>query len=280
MKSHSRFALLATMTLSLALGAVACLNSSAERITLKLKPGQTIRYKTVTENVTDSLGTYSEIRTTTLAKTEVISASGDWTKLRVSTESVEQSGDTTSESEAAIEAMKAVVVTFQVNDRGLTRNMKLENTEDIDPALLQTLEMTSKATNFIGYMGINFPAEPIDTGSKWEVKLKGSDMFGEGGIFASVDGVLTISFKVLGFENIKGKRQIKIESTMEGDLDVEIASPGGDIPATMELETTATLWVEVATGLVTKMTSVGAVLIDIGFGTIEQDVKATIERID
>lgn len=276
-KSYSRLVLLTTMTLSLSLGSVASLDVSAEKISVKLEVGQTIRYKTVAESTSDMIGQSSESTVTTVSKAEVLSSSKGWSKLRVTNESFDMSGDAPPGSEDALDAMKDLVVTFDVNSRGLTRNTKIENIDDLDPMMQQTLRGSARALSLVGFMGVHFPEKAIDTGSTWSVKIKGTDMFGEEGMFTSVDGDLPFEFKVLGFEDYKGKRHIKIEAIMDGDLEMVIESPAGDLDVSMTLETKSIYWVDVATGLVSKSTSEGETNMDFGFGSMEQTSSSVIE---
>lgn len=280
MKNHTRFVLLASMTLCLVLGAVAELNGNADKITLKFELGETIRYKTVIETTIDMMGESTEVNSTTVSQTVVLSASKGWTKLRISNESFEISGEIQQDVEEMVEAMKGLVVTLEVNDRGLARNIALENTDAIDPMMLDILSGSIRVVNFIGFMGVHFPEKPIDVGSEWNVKLKGKDMFGESGVFNSVDGDLPVSFKVLGFEDINGIRHVRIESIMEGDLEMGIASPVGDVSASMSLESTSVIWVDVETGHVTRSTGESTISTDFGLGSMEQEIKTSIQRLD
>jgi hypothetical protein len=96
-------------------------------------------------------------------------------------------------------------------------------------------------------------------------------------MISSVTGKLPIQFEVVGFEDLDGKRHVKIKSVMDGTLTMVIAV--GEMSATMKTQMTNMSWIDVATGLLTKSEAVGQNDSDFGVGTMTQQISTKVNRV-
>ena len=270
---------IAALALALALGLAASPSTNADTLRLRLKAGDALRYKSVTSTETDMMGQTSETVVTTTQVMKVLEQSDGWTKMRVTTEELEMSGDELPGVTDAMSAMKDVSYTFDVNENGLTRRIVLENADALDPMVRQTISGSMRGQNAVGFMGVHFPKGSIVVGSSWDVKIDADKLFETNEMITDVDGEIEVEFEVLGFESLDGKRHIKIKSVSEGEIAMALETPGGAFEAIVTMDAESTYWIDVADGTVTKMVSEGTLENDFGVGTMFQDTSTTVTRV-
>ena len=256
----------------------ACASTDVDTLRLRLKVGDSLRYKSVTTTATDMMGESMESVVTTVSLMQALEQSDGWTKVRVTTEELEMEGEGFPGAADAIEGMKDVAYTFEVDETGRTRRIELENADALEPMVRQMVSSSMRAQNVVGFMGVHFPKGPIDVGSSWEVEIDAEKMFASE-MFADVDGEIDVSFEVVGFEDLDGRRNVKIKSVLDGDITMVIESPAGDLEAAMTLEAESMYWIDVQDGTVTKMVSEGSTDSEFGFGSMLQSISTTLTRV-
>lgn len=278
MKKRFRTCSITALTLALTFATAASLSTDADTLRLRLKVGDSLRFKSVTTTATDMMGQSMESVVTSVSVMRALEQSEGWTKVRVTTEELEMEGEGFPGAAEAIEGMKDVAYTFEVDETGLTRRIELESADALEPMVRQMVSSSMRAQNAVGFMGVHFPKGPIDVGSSWDVEIEAEKMFASE-MFSDVVGEVDVSFEVVGFEDIDGRRNVKIKSEMDGNIIMAIASPAGDIEADMILEAESTYWIDVQDGTVTKMVSEGSVETEFGLGSMLQSISSTLTRV-
>ena len=278
MNNRLRTCSITALAMALTIATTASPSTSADTLRLRLKVGDSLRYKSVTTTATDMMGQFMESVVTTVSVMRALEQSEGWTKVRVTTEELDMEGEGFPGAADAIEGMKDVAYTFEVDETGRTRRIELENADALEPMVRQMVSSSMRAQNVVGFMGVHFPKGPVDVGSSWDVEIDAEKMFASE-MFSDVDGEIDVSFEVVGFEDLDGRRNVKIKSVVDGDMTMAIVSPAGDLEADMILEAESTYWIDVEDGTVTKMVSEGSVETEFGFGSMPQSISTTLERV-
>ena len=273
--SLSKVASLATL-LALAIASPATQESAVLR--LKLDPGMTVKFKTVT--VANTEGFIQAQNTITVEQSvKVLSQSEGWTSVRFSNEEVKFEGTVPFGSkDLVIGGMKQATIKLEVDELGATRNMVLENADKLDPTARQIYEGTEKSAQITGFMGVSFPKGQLTTGTTWAIELDGAKMFEKTSVIKSASGKLPVKFEVLGFEDLGGKRMVKIKTTLSGTINIEVDAGGTTIQGSNEMTGETTSWIDVATGILQKSTGTATVVSAFDVGTQTQKLTVTVER--
>lgn len=269
-----RFTIVPVATLALSLLAVAAPSSLAEDVKVKLKVGETYRYKIESTVVTEAMGQEEEIDSSLTIAFSALSAKGGWTKLEGKVEGFEMEE---SEFMGGIDfrSIEDAVFSFEVDDRGQTKEFKIESGDTDDPMMAQVLNGVTRVPNAFGFMGVSLPKGPLKVGMTWTKEINAEVLFGEAGMFEDVDGKLEIESEITKFGTVDGRRVMTIASIMSGAMSMTVM--GGE--AMMEMESQIVTLVTVSDGLVYSSESEGTTLIDTSFGEIEQRSSSKTKRL-
>lgn len=258
--------------------ATASLSSDADTLRLRLRVGESLRFRSVTRNVTVMAGISAEYVATAVWLMRALEQSEGWTKVRVTTEEVETEGEDAAMVAALLEGMKDIVYTFEVDETGRTRRIELENADALDPMFRQMFDSELRPENSVGFMGVQFPNGPVDVGSNWAVEIDAEKMFSME-FFTNPDGKITVLYDVVGFEDLEDRRSVKIKSVMDGAFTMEFGAAGSGMDAVHTREAESTYWIDVQDGTVTKMVSEGTIKSDFGGNSTIQTISTTTERV-
>ena len=264
----------AAVVLPLALLAVAAPSSLAEDVEVKFKVGETYRYKTETNMVMDMMGQEDEIDSSQIIVFRALSAKDGWTKLECKIEEFEMDESALSGG-ADIGFIKDVVFSFEVDDRGQTREFKIDSGGGDDPMTSQMIDGIMRGANAFGFMGIRLPKGPLSVGMTWITEIAADAMFGEGGMFEDVDGKLAIESEITKFGTVDGRRMMTVASIMSGSISMTLM--GGD--ASMEMESQIVTLITVSDGLVYSSEAEGTSSMDMSFGQMEQRTTTKTKRL-
>ena len=231
MKMRRTIVPVAAVVLPLVLLAVAAPSSLAEDVKVKLVVGETYRYKTESTVIMDVMGEEQEIESSQIVAFSALSAKGGWTKLEAKIEEFDMDESRFMEG-ADLGFLKDVVFSFEVDDRGQTREFTIDSGGGDDPMMSQMLDGIMRGANSFGFMGVSLPKGPLKVGMTWTTEIAADAMFGEGGMFEDVDGKLEIESEITKFGTVDGRRMMTIASIMSGSMSMTIM--GGE--ATMEME--------------------------------------------
>lgn len=248
-------------------------------IKLKFAKDTALKYKTTTDMSMDVMGQTMQMGMEQTQSMTVVAQKEGWTTVRILTEDVKATGDMAAEAGSGMESMKGLAMSLEVDEAGNTRNIALEKKADIDPMTLQMVEGSMKGAQAVGFMGFMFPKEGVQVGSKWNITIDASKLVPKNEMITSVNGKFPVEFEVIGFEDVEGKRHVKIKTVMNGTANMAIASPVGDMNMTMKMQSTGTSWVDIATGFLTKSEGVMQSDSDFGMGTMTQQVSTKVNRV-
>ena len=263
-----------TATLALCLLAVAAPSTLTEDVKVKLKVGETYRYKTETTMVIDMMGQQDEIDSSQIIAFSAISAKGGWTRLEAKVEEFEMD-ESAFTAGGDLGGIKDVEFSFEVDDRGRTKEFKIDSGAGDDPMMSQMINGIMRGANSFGFMGINLPKGSLKVGMTWTTAVAAEVMFGEGGMFEDVDGEFEIESEITKFGTVDGRRMMTITAIMSGSMSMTIM--GGD--ASMEMETQIVTLITVSDGLVYSSEAEGTTSVDMSFGEMEQRIASKTKRL-
>jgi hypothetical protein len=269
-------------SLFVAAAAFAIASSGAQdsaQIKLKFTKDTTLKYKTVVNTHMDVMGQGMDMEMEIAQTTTVVSQKDGWTTLLVVTDSMKATGDAAGQVSSALENVKGVVMRLDVDEFGVTRNIALENADKMDQMTRSMMEGSLQGAQAVGFMGFQFPKAGVKVGSTWNATIDAAKFMGMNEMITSVNGTIPVRFEVLGFENLDGVRNVKIKTTINGTMTMALATPAGDMNATMKMDSTTTSWVEVATGFLTKSEGTAQNDSDFGLGTMTQQISTKVSRI-
>ncbi len=271
--------LIAVGLATVAFVAVVAAGQDADVIKLKFAKDTVLKYKTDVTTRMDIMGQSMEMGTTTTQTTTVESQKDGWTTLNIKTDEIKSTGEQADMMGANLDSMKGLVIKLDVDESGMTRNFAFANAANMDPMTKQMMEGSLKATQATGYMGVSFPKEGIKVGSKWNTVLDASKLFGTNEMITAVNGKIPADYEVVGFEDVEGKRNVKVKIKLAGTVTMAIASPAGDMNATVKLQSDTTSFIETATGFLSKSEGLMNSDIDFGMGTMTQQVSTKVSRV-
>lgn len=299
MKNRFRTCSIAALALALTIAPAASHTTGADTLRLRLKVGESLRYKSVTTTATDMMGLSTGTVVTTVQVIQVLEQSGGWTRVRVTTEELEMGGDEVPGIGEMMAAMKDVSYTFDVAETGLTRRLELENTDALDPMVLQTVSGGMRAQQVVGFLGVHFPiapitrrsrqatefmglhlrAKPLRIGTRWEAAIDASKMIGANELISSVDGEIVYQFEVIGYSNLGRKRHIMIRSASVGIITMVLGTPAVELESVLNMESVSTYWIDLANGTVTKMVGKGTIESNFGIASVIHETSTTVTRV-
>lgn len=261
-------------TLALSLLAVAAPSSLTEDVKVKLKVGETYRYKTESVIVMNMMGQEEEMESAQIVAFSALSSADGWTRLEAKIEEFEMS-DSMLSSGADIGFIEDVVYSFDVDERGQTRKFKIDSGGADDPMMSQMLDGIMRGANSFGFMGFSLPKGSLRVGMTWTKEIDASVMFGEGGIFEDVDGKLEIESEITKFGTVDGRRMMTIASIMSGSMSMTLM--GND--ATMEMESQIVTLVTMSDGLVYSSESEGNNSLESSLFEMDQRTSSKTKRL-
>jgi hypothetical protein len=249
-------------------------------IQFKLAKDASVQFKSTIKTDMDFMGTQQSNTIVMTQNVAAVDAKEGWTTVLFKTNDFKMEGDGMMGMESGFESIKEISIRMEVDAQGKTRNVTLENTEKVDPMLRQLMTGSMKSDQIAGFMGVHFPKEEVGVGSKWATELDATQMFDKSEMITGVSGKLPISYEVTAFEAIDGKNNVKVHSIMQGTVNLDIASPAGDLKAIVKMTFNTDYWVEVATGILTKSASKANIDNDFGMGSMTQNLTVSIERLE
>lgn len=203
-----------------------------------------------------------------------------WWKFDLSTTDFKLDGDLgmpgmASDPTAMIEAVKKVKVGGEVNNLGKARNVKVGGDDSLDMMTKGMMAANIEYLSQVGFMSILFPEAPVAVGTKWKSDFDMSKIMeaNGGGFLTNAKGNVPIEFEVLAFEEVEGKKAVKIQVFSDGKVTFD--SQGGG-SGTMTTTSKGNLWLDLATGLPIKSDTKLANNIDVGGQlNIAQDITIT-----
>ncbi|MCH7905422.1 MAG: hypothetical protein IH944_12780 [Armatimonadetes bacterium] len=269
-----RLTIVPVATLALSLLAVAAPSGLAEDVKVRLKVGETYRYETESTMIMEVMGEQEEIDSSQIVAFSALSAKGGWTKLEAKIEEFDMDESPFMEG-ADLDFLKDAVFSFEVNDRGQTREFKMDSGGGDDPMMSQILDSIMRGANSFGFMGISLPKGPLKVGMTWTKEIDADVLFGEAGMFEDVDGKLEIESEITKFGTVDGRRMMTIASIMSGAMSMTIM--GGD--ASMEMESQIVTLITVSDGLVYSSEAEGTNLMESSFFEMEQRMSSKTKRL-
>lgn len=255
--------------------------SPQDKTEVKLKFDKTpVKFRSVIMTNMDLMGVAQSNMISMAQTVTPVETKDGWTTLRFKTDDFKMEGDGMMGMESTFDAVKDISIKMEVDERGRTRNVAIENADKVDAMTRQMIVGSMKSDQVAGFMGVHFPKEPVGVGSKWNIELDAAQMFDKSEFITAVSGKLPVSYEVAGFEDIKGKRNIKVHSTMTGTVMMDIASPAGDMKATIKMTFGTNYWVDTATGILTKSAGTATIDNDFGMGSMVQKLDVKIDRVD
>lgn len=239
-----------------------------------------VKYKSTIKTDMDFMGSAMSNTINMAQSVNVVEQKDGWTKVQFKTDDFKMEGDGMMGMEGSMAGVKDVTIDVEVDESGRTRNVALGNVEKLDPMMRQMMTGSMKADQMAGFMGVHFPKEAIGVGSKWAIELDAAQMFDKSEMISSVSGKLPVTYEVVGFEDINGKRNIKLKSTMTGKVNLGIASPAGDMTAVVTMDFATDHWIDVATGILTKSVGAATMVNDFGMGSMTQKLSVKVDRVN
>lgn len=278
MNMRRTFVPVAALVFPLALLAVAAPSTLAEDVKVKLKVDETYRYKTDSTMITEVMGQEEEIDSSRIVAFSALSVKGGWTKLEGKIEEFEMD-ESAFMGGADLGFINDVVFSFEVDDRGQTREFKIDSGGDDDPMMFQILQGITRGTSSFGFMGVGLPKGSLSVGMMWSKEIDAVDMFGEGGIFQDLTGSLEIKYEITKFGTVDGKRMMTIASIMSGSVSMTMAISGLEIDASMEIDSQIVTLITVSDGLVYSIEAESTTLTDTDMFEMEQRGTSKTKRL-
>jgi hypothetical protein len=244
-----------------ALAAAAVLAFAQDSFTMRAKPaaGSNLTVTTAsTMKMAFSGMMEQEINSKTTVTQKVGFAAGDsgWTKFDIQTTDVKMEGDSMAaamgqgpSAEDIAKAVKEVKIAGEFDETGKTRNVAITGLNEGDFSARGIVESDFQALAQLGFMGLNWPKDPVKVGSKWTSEfdfakiLEANSM----GFLTNIVGKMPVEFEVLGFEQIDGKTYAKVKSFMDGKVTFDVAQAGST--GNMTVTSVGTTWVDVTDGV-------------------------------
>jgi hypothetical protein len=254
--------------------------SPQDKAEIKLKFDRTpVKFKSVILTNMDIMGVAQSNTISIFQTVTPVETKEGWTTLRFKTDDFKMEGDGMMGMEGALDSVKEIAIRMEVDEQGRTRNVSLENADKVDAMTRQMIVGSMKSDQVAGFMGVHFPKEAIGVGSKWNVVIDAAQMFDKSEFVTAVSGKLPVSYEVTAFEDLNGKRNVKVHSTMNGTITMDIASPAGDMKATVKMVFGTDYWIDLATGILTKSAGNATIDNDFGMGTMVQKLEVKVDRV-
>jgi len=237
----------------------------AEKISLRFKPapGAKFKYDVSSKMSQDFGGQTTDSTSKSTLSFEVLSSDDKAVKIRTTIEDISTDN---AMAAAMIDQAKGKSFDGTYDDHGRTKEIKGDGS--------QFAAMAAEALGGAGFLGVVFPDDPVDTASIWSSKLDVGKMVqamspgGDG----SAGAAIPITFKVMGFTDEGGKKLVSIDFTIKGSTTMTVQ--GNDM--SMKVDSSGTVVIDAATGLVQSETVKGKNTVEVGGNTIDQDVSMTM----
>lgn len=258
---------------SLALAALTATAHAQEShvLRLALEAGKTLSVTTVSDTKMAFTGPMEQeikTKTTMLQNYKFDKSDEGWWKFDIETADFKMEGDAgmpgmAGDPQSMIDAVKKVKLGGEVNNLGKTRNVKVAGDDSLDMMTKGMIATMAEHLTQVGFMAMVFPEAAVSVGTKWKAEFNMAKVMeaNGGGFLTNAKGDVPIEFEVLGFEEVNGKKAVKVQVFSDGKVTFD-SSMGGS--GTMATTSKGNLWLDLATGLPIKSDTKMANNIDIG----------------
>jgi|GEM_PF-1731930 len=257
---------------ALAFSAITIANAQETHVLrLALEGGKTLAVTTVSDTkmaFTGPMEQEMKTKTTMVQNYKFDKSEEGWWKFDVFTSDFKMDGDAGipgmgGDPTTMVEAVKKVKFGGEVNNLGKTRNVKVSGDESLDMMTKGMMATMVENLTQIGFLAIMFPEAAVGVGTKWKAEFDMAKVMeaNGGGFLTNAKGMVPIEFEVLSFEDLAGKKVVKIQVFSDGKVTFD-SSMGGS--GTMSTTSKGNLWIDLATGLPVKSDTKLANNIDIG----------------
>lgn len=236
-------------------------------LAFKFKAGEKMTSVTTVENKMSLSGALSMdmnqgITTTTV--TEFEDALDGWFKFTTKTSDVKVTSDAdlgVSPDEAA-DLAKKVTVSGLVKADGSQKDYKVDGPAEV------TGMMVAESGALMGFVGLSFPSQPINTGFSWtnKVDVPASD----GGMASVTGGTMTSTYTLKSTELKDGKMIATIAFAVASDIKIETQAG----PGTVNSNTSGNVFFNLTDGRVVSIEQSGTTTSDIGVVTVKAVAKS------
>jgi len=180
---------------------------------------------------------------------------------------------------AAEKAMKEMTFEMEVNEKGEIRNYKMVKGSKEDAAMAMMLTQGQDIMSQVGLNGISFPEGDIAVGTKWSKEVDITKMMNDNsmGMMTAKDAKLPMAYEVVAIKTVEGKEVAEIRMTSDATIALELAIPGAEGPGKVRMISDSLFTVDLATGMVTKVTGTMNSTSDLGIITVTS--KSTNEVV-
>lgn len=180
---------------------------------------------------------------------------------------------------AAEKAMKEMTFEMEVNEKGEIRNYKMVKGSKEDAAMAMMLTQGQDIMSQVGLNGISFPEGDIAVGTKWSKEVDITKMMNDNsmGMMTAKDAKLPMAYEVIAIKTVDGKEVAVIKMTSDATIALELAIPGAEGPGKVRMISDSLFTVDLATGMVTKVTGTMNSTSDLGIITVTS--KSTNEMV-
>jgi len=269
---------LATSLVALAAASVALALAPLAQSKLKVKANVDKPYiiKSTSESTTELSGMMSQTIRATVATTQKMTfgaSTEGWSK--VTMENTDVSFKTDAEMPGmdvatAEKAMKEMAFEMEVNEKGEVRNYKMTKGSKEDAAMAAMLTQGQDIMAQVGLNGISFPEGDITVGTKWNKEVDITKMMNDTsmGMMTAKDAKLPMAYEVMAIKTVDGKEVAEIKMVSDATINIELAIPGAEGPGKVRMTSDSLFTVDMATGMVTKVTGTMNSTSDLGIITV------------
>ena len=177
---------------------------------------------------------------------------------------------------AAEDTLNGIKLAMTVDDFGQTRSIRDDGkkaTNPTDGAILGAFTTTFQA---VGPMRIVFPKKPLTPGLKWSYSVDPKDYFTDAVRMTAkpTNSTATYNFEVDKIDTFKGRRAAFIKTSGEGKVEYFMNLPGFPQTGSVNMKSSGTSIVDMATGLLLESTENSESTSDLGTIKFTQKVDA------
>jgi len=237
-----------------------------DKIPLRFHPsaGSKLMYETSTKTDQDLGEGNTSTNSKVTIRCEVLTADDKGAQVRMTIDDMKT--DSTA-MEGMVDEIKGKSFVATFDDRARATSLKGDGSE--------LAQLAAGVLGSAGFLGVEFPADPVDVGSTWASKLdvgKIVSAMAPGGS-ASADSTIPVTYKVSGITDEGGKKLVKVDFTIKGATNLSIS--GMDMG--MNMDAAGTVSVDAATGLIQEETSKGSSTMDVAGRTVTTKTATEIK---
>ncbi len=249
--------------------------------TLRLNPGEATYKQNIVQKSTQVISGMADMTmtlSTTLGQTVKFAKADKSTSITVTTEDVKVDTDTGMDGmdpETIASQLKSMVVKITADARGKVEKTVTEGAS-AEALGTQAFENALKT----GWNGIALPENPVSVGSKWNDQVDLSKLEAPGAANIKItSGTLDFAHELVAVEEVDGIKCAKIHVVVSGTIKGEVDA-GIPMEATITVNSPTDYWIDLATGVHTKVVSNGKFSIDLGMVqvAVEQTTSITNKK--